>query len=132
MHVVPSAIQLPLKQQPLLQILPSQQGAPGLPHRAHRPVVVDDVLLQTVPATHRLAPFVPGQQASPALPQDEQVLLRQESPAPQVVPQQGWPEAPQPEHFPAVHTPPPVPLVPPVPPVPVPVHAAASATHCSL
>jgi hypothetical protein len=91
-----------------------------------------DVLLQIVPATHRLVPPVPGQQVSPALPQDEQLPLRQESPAPQVVPQQGWPEPPHPEHFPAAHTPPPVPLVPPVPPVPVPPHAIDSATHCSL
>jgi hypothetical protein len=128
-------MQLPAKQQPLLQALPSQQGSPGEPQRAHRPVVEYDVLLQTVPATHWLAPFVPGQQVSPASPQDEQRLLRQERPAPQLVPQQGWPEAPHPEHFPAVHTPPlvpPAPLVPLMPPAPVPPQVADSATHCSL
>lgn len=101
-------MQLPLKQQPLLQVLPEQHGPPGIPHRAHK----DEVVLQTEPDTHRSVPFVPGQQVSPGLPQDEQMLLRQESPVPQVVPQQAWPEPPHAEHFPAVHTPP---LAPPVP-----------------
>jgi hypothetical protein len=121
-----------LKQQPLLQVLPGQQGAPGVPHVAHRPV--DEVELHTVPATHLSVPLVPGQQVSPASPQDEQMLLRHESPAPQlgvVVPQHGWPEAPHPAHFPALHTPGLVPVVPPVPAVVGP-QDVPSATHCSL
>jgi hypothetical protein len=88
----------------------------------------EDVVLQTEPATQRSVPPVPGQHCSPGSPQLEQTPLRQASPSPHEVPQQGWPEAPHPEHFPAAHTPPP--LVPPVP-VVLP-QALASATHCSL
>jgi hypothetical protein len=113
-QVEPSARQLPLKQQPLLQVLPGQQGAPGVPHKAHSPVV--EVELHTEPATHLSVPPVPVQQVSPGLPQDEQMLLRQERPAPQVVvPQHGCPAAPHPAHLPAVHMPGLVPVVPPVP-----------------
>ena len=84
--MLPSAGQLPLKQQPLLHVLPVQQGEPGLPHRAHRP----DEVLHTVSASHRSVPLVPGQQAPPGAPHGEHTLLRQERPAPQVVvPQQG-------------------------------------------
>jgi hypothetical protein len=79
-QVEPSARQLPLKQQPLLQVLPGQQGEPGVPHRAHRL----ELVLHTEPATHRSVPFVPGQQVSPGLPQVEQMLLRQERPVPQL------------------------------------------------
>jgi hypothetical protein len=126
LQAVPSAMQLPLKQQPLLHVLPGQHGPPGVPHSAHK----DEVVLQTEPAAQRSVPLVPGQHVSPGSPQDEQTLLRQERPAPQVVPQQGWPEAPHPEHFPAAHTPPPVPPVPPIP-VVLP-QVVDSATHCSL
>jgi hypothetical protein len=132
LQLEPSARQLPLKQQPLLQVLPGQQGAPGVPHRAHRPVV--EVELHTEPAAQRSVPPAPVQQVSPGLPQDEQMLLRQDRPAPQVGvvdPQHGCPEAPQPAHFPPEHTPG---LVPGVPPVPVVVgpQDVDSATHCSL
>jgi hypothetical protein len=132
LQLEPSARQLPLKQQPLLQVLPGQQGAPAVPHRAHRPVV--EVELHTEPAAHRSVPLVPGQQVSPGLPQDEQTLLRQERPAPQLgvlEPQHGCPEAPQPAHLPAVHMPGFVPVVPPVPAVVGP-QDVDSATHCSL
>jgi hypothetical protein len=84
-----------LKQQPAAQVLPAQQGWPGPPQAWQMPLVVD-VLLQIMPATHRSVPLVPEQQASPGLPQDEQIELRQASPGLQLLPQQGWPEAPQP------------------------------------
>ena len=134
MQVAPSARHVgglvPLKQQPLLQVLPGQQGSPTAPHRAHR----DELVLQTEPVSHRSVPLVPGQQLPPALPQGEQMLFRQESPAPQLgvmVPQHGCPEAPHPAHFPAPHMPGLVPVVPPVPAVVGP-QDVPSATHCSL
>ena len=130
LQLEPSAKQLPLKQQPLLQVLPGQQGAPGVPHRAHRPVV--EVELHTEPAAHLSVPPAPVQHVSPGLPQDEQTLLRHERPAPQVeVPQHGCPEPPHPVHLPAVHMPGLVPVVPPVPAVVGP-QDADSATHSSL
>ena len=116
-----------LKQQPESQVLPLQQGSPGPPQAAHRPLVVE-VLLHTVPATQRSVPLAPVQHGSPGLPQDEQVPLRQASPELHVVdPQQGWPEPPQFAHLPALHIPP---AVPPVP-VALP-QVCASATHISL
>jgi hypothetical protein len=48
-----------------------------------------------------------------------------------LVPQQGWPEAPQPAHLPALHTPGLDPVLPPVPRVELP-QAADSATQISL
>lgn len=57
--------------------------------------LVEDVLLQIMPATHRSVPLAPEQQASPGLPQEEQIELRQASPRPQLLPQQGCPLAPQ-------------------------------------
>jgi hypothetical protein len=56
--------QLPLKQQPVSQVLPLQQGWPGPPHSAQSPLV-DVVLLHTVPATQRSVPFVPEQHGWP-------------------------------------------------------------------
>jgi hypothetical protein len=122
-------MQLPLKQHPLLHVFPAQQGEPGEPHTAHRPV--DDVELHTVPSVQRSAPPVPGQQVWPASPHTEHTPLLQDSPAWQVVPQHGCPDPPQPVHLPAVHTPGLVPVLPPVPTVVVP-QACASATHSSL
>jgi hypothetical protein len=107
----PSEIQVPLKQQPLAQVLPEQQISPGPPHEAHRPAL-EVVLLQMVPVPQRSASVVPVQQGSPGSPQDEQTLFRQVKPLLQVVPQQGWPEAPQLAHLPPEQTPPPVPPVP--------------------
>lgn len=128
-QVLPSAMQLPLKQQPLLHVLPAQHGDPGVPHTAHRPV--DEVELHTVPGSQRSVPPVPGQQVWPACPQVEHTPLLHESPDWQVLPQHGCPEAPQPVHLPAVHTPGLVPVLPPVPVVVVP-QAWASATQSSL
>jgi len=121
---------LPLLQQPLLQLLPGQQGSPTVPHSAHSPV--DDVELQIVPAAQRSVPLLPLQQVWPAAPHAEQMLLLHTRPAWQVlVPQHGWPEAPQPAHFPAAQTPGLVPVLPPVPAVAIP-QAWASATQVSL
>jgi hypothetical protein len=100
-------------------VLPLQQGAPGVPQVAHKPLEPEEVE-HTVPATQRSAPFVPGQQVPPAAPQGEQIPLRQERPAWHEVPQQAWPEAPQPAHFPAPQTPGLVPLLPPLPAVALP------------
>lgn len=110
-HADPSERQVPLKQQPLAQVLPEQHISPGPPHEAHRP---DEVvaLLQTVPAAQRSASVAPVQQGSPGSPHDEQTLFRQVKPLLQVVPQQGWPEPPQVAHFPPEQTPPPAPPVP--------------------
>lgn len=104
-------MQVPLKQQPLEQVLPEQQYSPGPPHEAHRPEP-ELVLLQIVPATQRSLSVFPVQQGSPGSPQDEQMLLRQAKPALQVVPQQGCPEPPQLLHLPLAQVPPPLPPVP--------------------
>jgi hypothetical protein len=122
---------IPLKQHPFAQALPAQHGAPVSPQTWQRAEVEDELDVHTVFAAQRSVPLVPEQHCSPALPQDEQMLLRQASPAAQVVPQQAWPEAPQPEHFPPPHTPGPVPVLPPDPLVEVP-QAVPSATHISL
>jgi hypothetical protein len=68
MHVAPSAMQTPEKQQPApAQTLPSQQGAPGIPQVAQTPVLDDDeVIEQTVPGPQRSAAAGPAQQVSPA------------------------------------------------------------------
>jgi hypothetical protein len=95
--------------------LPAQQGEPGEPQVAHKPAELDDVDVQTEPATQRSVPLVPEQQAAPGSPHGEQVPLRHPSAAWQELPQQAWPEAPQPVHFPAVQTPGPPPPLPPVP-----------------
>jgi hypothetical protein len=63
MHAAPSATQVPPAQQPPLQVLPGQQGAPGVPHSWQIPVV--DVELQTLPDVQRSVPLVPGQHCSP-------------------------------------------------------------------
>lgn len=120
-------MQVPLKQQPLAQVLPEQQYSPGPPHEAHKPVL-EDVLLQMVPAAQRSLSVLPVQQGSPGSPQAEHTLFRQVKPWPHVFPQQGWPEPPQLAHLPAEQTPPPLPLLPPVP-VLVLAQACASATH---
>jgi hypothetical protein len=120
-------MQVPLKQQPLEQVLPEQQYSPGPPHEAHRPELVV-ALLQMVPATQRSLSVLPVQQGSPGSPQDEQMLLRQVKPAPQVVPQQGCPEPPQLLHLPAAQVPPPTPPAPVLPPA----QACASPTHIPL
>ena len=80
--------------------------------------LVEDVLLQIEPAAQRSVPLAPEQQASPGLPQAVQIELRQASPEPQLVPQQGWPEAPQLAQRPPPHWPPPLPPVPVLLPVP--------------
>ena len=124
----PSAMQVPLKQQPLEQVLPAQHSSPGPPQEAHRPVL-EVVLLQTVPAAQRSPSVVPVQQGWPGAPQAEQTLLRQANPLLQVLPQQGWPEPPQSAHLPPEHTPPPAP---PVPVVVVLAQAYDSPTHDPL
>jgi hypothetical protein len=86
-----------------VQALPEQQGAPGVPQVAHNAFELEEVDVHTVPATQRSAPLVPGQQVLPAPPQGEQVPLRQEKPGWHEVPQHGWPEPPQAEHFPSAH-----------------------------
>jgi hypothetical protein len=125
-QVEPSAMQLPLKQQPLEHVFPAQQVSPGPPQAAQRPDD-DDVLVQTVPATQRSVLLRPLQQGSPGSPQEAQVLPRQVSPEPQDVPQHGCPEPPQLAHLPAEQRPPPLPPVP----VELP-QVCDSATHISL
>ncbi len=82
-------MQVLLKQQRLpVQVLPAQQGWPESPHTWQIPV--DEVELHRVFAPlQRSVPLVPVQHCSPALPQEEQTPLRQATPAPHVLPQQG-------------------------------------------
>jgi hypothetical protein len=110
--------------------LPAQQGSPVSPHTWQMPAEVD-VVEQTVPVKQRSVPLVPAQHCSPALPHDEQTPLRHARLELQVIPQQDWPEAPQPEHFPPLHMPGLAPLLPPVPSVEPP-HAVPSPTQISL
>lgn len=121
---------MPPKQQPLLQVLPAQHGAPVVPQTWHRPEE-DELDEHTVPAAQRSAPFAPEQHCTPGLPQGEQMLPLQARPAPQLLPQQGCPEEPQPAHLPPLHRPGLVPPVPPLPDVVVP-QAVPSATQVSL
>lgn len=109
--------------------MPAQQGSPVSPQTWQ--MAGEDEVAHTVPDAQRSVSLAPEQHCSPALPQDEHRPLRQARPEPQVLPQQGWPEAPQPEHFPPPHTPG---LVPPLPPVPrvVVLQAEPSPTHISL
>jgi hypothetical protein len=110
--------------------LPAQQGSPVCPHTWQSPADVE-VDEQTVPDAQRSVPLVPAQHCSPASPHDEHRPLRQARFALQVLPQQGWPAAPQPPHFPALHMPGPVPPPPPVPSAEPP-QADPSPTHISL
>jgi hypothetical protein len=126
-HAVPSETHFALKQQPLAQVLPAQQGSPGPPHAAQMPVP-EEVALQTVPARQRSVPLVPGQQGSPGSPHDEQTPLLQARLPPHEVPQQGWPKPPQFGHLPPEQTPPPFPPVP----YTLAPHTCASPTHISL
>jgi hypothetical protein len=121
---------VPPEQQPLVQVLPAQHGWPVLPQSWQTPAEEVEVVVQTEPAVHRSVPLAPEQHCSPGCPHGEHMLLRQARPAPQLVPQQGCPEVPQPEHLPALHTPGLVPLLPPVPPVELP-QVAPSPTHIS-
>ncbi len=59
-HVDPSATHVPALQHPLVQVLPLQQGAPGVPQTAHS--AFDEVELHTEPAAQRSVPFAPEQQ----------------------------------------------------------------------
>ena len=115
----PLATQLPPKQQPEpLQVLPGQQGSVGPPQLLHSPAAVELVAEQMPPALQRLGlAVVAGQHGSPKPPQVVQKPLLQRRFALQValVPQQGCPTLPQPEHTPAEHTPPELPVLPPVP-----------------
>ena len=90
---VPSATQLPPKQQPLpLQVLPAQQGSVGPPQLLHRPAVVELVAVQMPPALQRFGLFVvAAQQGSPSPPHVVQKPLLHRRPLLQVaaVPQQG-------------------------------------------
>jgi hypothetical protein len=113
-------------------VLPAQQSAPGVPQVAHRPDEVEDVDVHTEPAAQRSVPLAPEQQAAPGSPHGVQVPLRHARPAWQELPQQAWPEAPQPAHFPAVQTPGPLPPLPPRPVLePLP-QVCDSATQISL
>jgi len=120
-----------LKQQPLEQVLPAQQGAPTVPQTWQIPDVELEVDEHTVPEAQRSVPLAPEQHCSPASPHDEQTLPRQARPVLQVVPQHACPLAPQFEHFPAPQVPAPLPPLPPLPVVAVP-HADPSATQVSL
>jgi hypothetical protein len=122
---------MPLKQHPFAHWLPAQQGSPVLPHTWQIAEVEVEVDEQTVPEAQRSVPLAPVQHCSPASPQDEQTPLRHARPEPQVVPQQGWPAAPQPAHLPAPQTPGPAPPLPPVPSAEPP-QVVPSDTHISL
>jgi hypothetical protein len=68
-HAAPSAMQISSKQQPPpLQVLPAQQGVPGVPQVVQNPGFdgVDDGVEQIVPGPQRSAASVPAQQVSPA------------------------------------------------------------------
>lgn len=130
-HDEPSAMHMEPKQHPLEQVLPAQHGAPTVPQIWQMPEVDVEVDEQTVPDAQRSVPLAPEQHCSPASPHDEHTLFRQARPELQVVPQQGWPLAPQPEHLPALHAPPPFPPLPPLPVVAVP-HAVPSDMQVSL
>lgn len=133
-HAVPSATHRLLKQQPLAQVLPAQQGVPVMP-QTRQDDAVDDVddAVQRAPAWQRSMPLVPAQHCSPAPPQAEQMPPPQARPLLQVlVPQQGCPGPPQPAHLPALHRPGLVPVLPPEPVAEVLPHAVPSATHISL
>jgi len=82
-------MQTPLRQQPASHTLPEQQGSPGLPQAAHKPLDTDEVVVHTVPFSQRSMPFAPEQQASPGPPHVEQIPPRHARPGPQLVPQHG-------------------------------------------
>lgn len=70
MQPVPSATQLPPKQQPPLQVLPGQQGSVGPPQLLQRPAAVELVAEQMPPAAQRSGfRVVAGQHGSPRPPQ---------------------------------------------------------------
>jgi hypothetical protein len=108
-QVAPSAMQTPSKQQPPpLQVLPAQQGVPGVPQVVQNPgsIAVEAGFEQTVPGPQRSASSAPGQHVSPAWPHGVQVPVRQANPDAHEAPQQGWPPAPQAGQRPFAHMPP--------------------------
>jgi hypothetical protein len=103
-----------LKQQPEpVQVLPLQQAWPGVPQGTHRPL--PELPEQTYPGAQRSASLLDEQQRVLGCPHGEQVPLAHTMPLSHEVPQQGCPEAPQPEQWPAVQMPPPAEVAPPPP-----------------
>jgi hypothetical protein len=101
-----------LKQHPLpVQMLPLQQAWPGAPHGTQSPL--PEVPEHTYPSPQRSASLLVEQHRLFGFPHGEQVPLAHTMPLSHELPQQGWPEAPHPEQWPAVQTPPPAVVAPP-------------------